>query len=189
MAGLVGRAGHVQTPNPSGPLGDPELAAARRRGAVRARHVPVSVGHRPARRPPARLHRYRRVRPLQADDRTQRAAHDGFRRLRAAGRAVRRRDRPAPADHDRAERQRLSPPVAATGVGHDPRRSVSTTDPQYYRWTQWIFSQIFNAWLDPELDKARPISELVGEFESGSRDPRRSGLGRDARQRAQPDHR
>ncbi len=54
-------------------------------------------------------------------------------------------------------------------MGHDQRRSISTTDPQYYRWTQWIFSQIFNAWLDPEQDKARPIAELIAEFESGSR--------------------
>ncbi|MGE5211103.1 MAG: class I tRNA ligase family protein, partial [Acidobacteriota bacterium] len=34
------------------------------------------------------------------------------------------------------------------GLAHDPRRSVSTTDPEFYRWTQWIFSQVFNAWYD-----------------------------------------
>ena len=34
------------------------------------------------------------------------------------------------------------------GLSHDTRRSISTTDPGYYRWTQWIFSQIFNAWYD-----------------------------------------
>ena len=55
------------------------------------------------------------------------------------------------------------------GLAHDPRRSVSTTDPEFYRWTQWIFSQVFNAWYDHEQDRARPISELVAEFESGSR--------------------
>ena len=55
------------------------------------------------------------------------------------------------------------------GLAHDPRRSVSTTDPDYYRWTQWIFSQIFNSWYDGELDRARPISELIAEFESGAR--------------------
>ena len=38
------------------------------------------------------------------------------------------------------------------GLAHDPRRSISTTDPEYYRWTQWIFSQIFNAWYDTEAD-------------------------------------
>ncbi|MDX2381083.1 MAG: leucine--tRNA ligase, partial [Acidimicrobiia bacterium] len=55
------------------------------------------------------------------------------------------------------------------GLSHDNRRSISTTDPEYYRWTQWIFSQIFNAWYDTELEKARPIDELIGEFESGTR--------------------
>ncbi len=57
------------------------------------------------------------------------------------------------------------------GLGHDPRRSVSTTDPSYYRWTQWIFLQIFGSWYDPEADKARPIAELVAELESGRRQP------------------
>ena len=43
------------------------------------------------------------------------------------------------------------------GLSHDPRRSIETTDPGYYRWTQWIFSQIFNAWYDTERKTARPI--------------------------------
>jgi leucyl-tRNA synthetase len=55
------------------------------------------------------------------------------------------------------------------GLAHDPRRSVSTTDPEFYRWTQWIFSQVFDAWYDDDLDRARPIADLVAEFESGAR--------------------
>lgn len=55
------------------------------------------------------------------------------------------------------------------GLGHDARRSVSTTDESFLRWTQWIFEQIFNAWYDDETDKARPIDELITEFESGAR--------------------
>ncbi|AKS31599.1 leucine--tRNA ligase [Mycolicibacterium goodii] len=55
------------------------------------------------------------------------------------------------------------------GLGHDPRRSFSTTDVDYYKWTQWIFLQIYNAWFDREQNKARRISELVEEFESGKR--------------------
>ena len=57
----------------------------------------------------------------------------------------------------------------ALGLGHDSRRSVATTDPSYYRWTQWIFLQMFNAWYDDEQDKARPIGELVAELEAGTR--------------------
>ena len=55
------------------------------------------------------------------------------------------------------------------GLAHDPRRSVSTTDPEFYRWTQWIFSQVFNAWYDHEQDRARPIADLIAEFASGDR--------------------
>ncbi|MBX7448986.1 leucine--tRNA ligase [Mycolicibacterium sp. 3033] len=56
------------------------------------------------------------------------------------------------------------------GLGHDTRRSFSTTDVDFYKWTQWIFLQIFDAWFDPVQNKARPITELIAEFESGERD-------------------
>ena len=55
------------------------------------------------------------------------------------------------------------------GLAHDNRRSVATTDESFYRWTQWIFLQIFNAWYDPTIAKARPIKELIAEFETGTR--------------------
>ncbi|MFD7612965.1 leucine--tRNA ligase [Streptomyces sp. NPDC059828] len=55
------------------------------------------------------------------------------------------------------------------GLGHDKRRSFATIDPDYYKWTQWIFTQIFNSWYDEDAKKARPIDELVAQFESGER--------------------
>jgi leucyl-tRNA synthetase len=55
------------------------------------------------------------------------------------------------------------------GLGHDDRRSVATTDVEFYRWTQWIFLQIFNSWFDRDQQKARPIAELIAEFEAGER--------------------
>ncbi len=61
--------------------------------------------------------------------------------------------------------------MSRLGLSYDQRRSVSTTDPGYYRWTQWIFLQVFNSWFDPELKKARRIDELVAEFEAGARQP------------------
>jgi leucyl-tRNA synthetase len=61
--------------------------------------------------------------------------------------------------------------LRALGLGHDPRRGVATTDVDYYRWTQWIFLQLYDAWYDDALDKARPIAELLEELEDGSRAP------------------
>ncbi|KOT63808.1 MULTISPECIES: leucine--tRNA ligase [Streptomyces] len=55
------------------------------------------------------------------------------------------------------------------GLGHDLRRSVETIDPAYYKWTQWIFVQIFNSWYDTDAKKARPIADLVAQFEAGER--------------------
>ncbi|MEV0435778.1 leucine--tRNA ligase [Nocardia sp. NPDC050413] len=55
------------------------------------------------------------------------------------------------------------------GLGHDPRRSFATTDPEYYRWTQWIFLRIYNAWYDQEAGRARPIAELEEQFAGGAR--------------------
>ncbi|WP_326765546.1 leucine--tRNA ligase [Streptomyces sp. NBC_01591] len=55
------------------------------------------------------------------------------------------------------------------GLGHDKRRSFATIESEYYKWTQWIFLQIFNSWYDTEADRARPIAELVEQFESGAR--------------------
>jgi len=55
------------------------------------------------------------------------------------------------------------------GFGHDSRRSFSTTDTEFYKWTQWIFLQIYNAWYDTAANRARPIGDLIAEFESGAR--------------------
>jgi leucyl-tRNA synthetase len=59
--------------------------------------------------------------------------------------------------------------LSRLGLGHDSRRSFSTTDVEFYKWTQWIFLQIYNAWFDTAANKARPIAELIAEFDSGTR--------------------
>ena len=65
--------------------------------------------------------------------------------------------------------QNMKRQLGQLGLGHDPRRSVATTDPEFYMWTQWIFLQIYNAWFDEELQKARPIEELVRDLLTGAR--------------------
>nr|WP_034648213.1 leucine--tRNA ligase [Cellulomonas sp. HZM] len=62
------------------------------------------------------------------------------------------------------------------GLAHDPRRSFATIDPEYVRWTQWIFLQIFDSWYDSDAvradggrGRARPIAELEAELAAGDR--------------------
>jgi len=82
---------------------------------------------------------------------------------------------------------------ARLGLAHDDRRSVRTIDESYYRWTQWIFLQIFNSWYDADARKARPISELTAAYADGSRptpDGRPwSGLSADEQAQLIDDHR
>lgn len=50
--------------------------------------------------------------------------------------------------------------IKMLGFSYDWDREVDTTDPSYFKWTQWIFLQLYDTWFDPEQNKGRPISEL-----------------------------
>ncbi len=65
----------------------------------------------------------------------------------------------------------MSRQLARLGLGHDSRRVIATTDVDYYRWTQWIFLQLFNAYYDHTLGRARPIEELISALDAGNREP------------------
>ncbi|WP_319458700.1 leucine--tRNA ligase [Micromonospora sp. RTP1Z1] len=65
--------------------------------------------------------------------------------------------------------ERYKEQLRRLGLAHDERRTVATIDTDFYRWTQWIFLQIFNSWYDRDAKQARPIAELIAEFEGGAR--------------------
>ena len=65
--------------------------------------------------------------------------------------------------------ERYRAQIRRLGLAHDKRRGVATTDVGFYRWTQWIFLQIFNAWYDEEAGRARHVDELAAEFAAGRR--------------------
>ena len=119
LAGAVGRRAHLRGAQPGRAAGR-SRPGRRPAEAVHPRHVPVPVRCGAARRPPPRLHRHRRLRPLPPDEGLQRPARAGLRRVRVAGRAVRHRDRHPPAGPHRGERRQLPAPAAPAGAGPRP---------------------------------------------------------------------
>jgi leucyl-tRNA synthetase len=50
--------------------------------------------------------------------------------------------------------------IKSLGFSYDWTREVDTTDPKYFRWTQWIFLKLYNSWFNPKTNKAEPIETL-----------------------------
>jgi leucyl-tRNA synthetase len=76
------------------------------------------------------------------------------------------------------------------GMSYDWSREVATCDEDFYKWTQWIFLKLYNAWYDVAQAKARPIEELIEELESGERaaaiNPDAAEFANDAKTQALP---
>jgi leucyl-tRNA synthetase len=51
--------------------------------------------------------------------------------------------------------------LSMLGLGYDWQREINTTQPSYYKWTQWMFLKIYNSWYDPQQNRARHIDELI----------------------------
>ncbi len=71
-----------------------------------------------------------------------------------------------PAESTKINLERYREQLDNIGFSFDWDREVRTSDPQFYKWTQWIFMQLFNHYYDKTSDKALPISDLVKHFEA-----------------------
>ncbi|MGD0572007.1 MAG: leucine--tRNA ligase [Sedimentisphaerales bacterium] len=72
--------------------------------------------------------------------------------------AIKTGTHPAQTTHNNVDGMRRQ--IKALGFSYDWDREVNTTDPNYYKWTQWIFLNLFNSWFDEKQQKAMPIKEL-----------------------------
>ncbi|HEX4247207.1 MAG TPA: leucine--tRNA ligase [Pseudonocardia sp.] len=161
--------GTFHAPNPSGELGDAKLAAARGDKVYLLDMFPypsgsgLHVGHPLGFIGTDVMGRYLR---MTGHNVLHAMGFDAF-GLPAEQYAVQTGTHPRKTTEANIERYRTQ--LHQLGLAHDDRRSVATTDVEFYRWTQWIFLQIYNAWYDTEARRARPIAELVEEFAAGTR--------------------
>ncbi|MCZ4124122.1 leucine--tRNA ligase [Streptomyces sp. H39-S7] len=160
--------GTYEAPNPSGDLaGDAELAAKPKKFIMDMFPYPsgagLHVGH-----PLGYIATdvYARHQRMTGHNVLHTLGFDSF-GLPAEQHAVATGTHPRISTEDAIENMRRQ--LRRLGLGHDMRRSVETIDPAYYKWTQWIFLQIFNSWYDEEAGRARPIDTLVEQFASGAR--------------------
>ena len=67
-----------------------------------------------------------------------------------------------PATTTRANVAKFKIQLKRIGFSYDWQREINTTDPRYFKWTQWIFLEIYNSWFNPDTNKAEPISTYRG---------------------------
>jgi leucyl-tRNA synthetase len=161
--------GTFHAPNPTGPLSDPDHPRAGAPKLYVMDMFPYPSG--------AGLHVGHPLGYIGTDSYTRYQRMVGFNVLHPMGfdafglpaeqYAVQTGTHPRKTTEENVERYRAQ--LRRLGLAYDNRRSFATTDPEFYRWTQWIFLQVFNSWYDPAVRKARPIADLVSEYESGVR--------------------
>lgn len=71
-----------------------------------------------------------------------------------------------PADTTAVNIKRYKEQLRLIGLSYDWSKEVQTCDPSYYKWTQWIFLQLFDAWFNPYSQKAEKIQTLINWFET-----------------------
>jgi leucyl-tRNA synthetase len=75
-----------------------------------------------------------------------------------------------PAESTRENTQRYRTQLKRLGFNYDWTREVMTCDPEYYRWTQWIFLKLYDHWYDHKTQKATPITQLEAYFDQHGTD-------------------
>jgi len=158
-----------EAPNPAGPLADAERLAGRPKLFVLDMFpypsgTGLHVGHPLGYIGTDVFGRYRR---MQGDNVLHSIGYDAF-GLPAEQYAIDTGTHPRVRTEENIAHMRHQ--LRRLGLAHDQRRSVATTDESYYKWTQWIFLQIFNAWYDTEAGRARPIADLAAQFAAGARE-------------------
>ena len=159
--------GTFEAPNPAGPLGEPDKVAGRPKLFVldmfpypsgSGLHVGHPLGY-------IATDVYARFKRMTGYNVLHALGYDSF-GLPAEQHAI------ATGVHPRVNTEanvaNMRRQLRRLGLGHDARRSVSTTDEDFYRWTQWIFLQVFNSWYDEIEQRARPIAELEQAYANGS---------------------
>ena len=71
-----------------------------------------------------------------------------------------------PADTTQKNIDNMRRQIKSLGFSYDWDRQVDTTDPNYYKWTQWIFLKFYNSWFDDSENKAKPILQLIEDLEA-----------------------
>ena len=167
--------GTFWAPNPSGPWADPDAVAGREKLFVMDMFpypsgAGLHVGHPLGYIATDVYGRYQRMRGRNV---LHTLGYDAF-GLPAEQFAVQTGQHPRVTTEANMAAMRLQ--LRRLGLAHDDRRAVATIDPDFYRWTQWIFREVFESWYDPQaqrpdggLGRARPITELVAAYDSGER--------------------
>jgi leucyl-tRNA synthetase len=188
--------GTFHAPNPSGPWADPEGVAGREKLFVldmfpypsgAGLHVGHPLGF-------IATDVYARFQRMTGKNVLHTLGYDAF-GLPAEQYAVQTGQHPRKTTEENMVNMRRQ--LRRLGLGHDDRRAIATMDPEFYRWTQWIFLKIYNSWYDESAEggrgKARPISELLPLLESGERTTSSKvpweWLNADARRKEVDDHR
>jgi leucyl-tRNA synthetase len=164
--------GTFVAPNPAGPWADPEGVGGREKLYIldmfpypsgKGLHVGHPLGY-------IATDVYGRFQRMRGRNVLHALGYDAF-GLPAEQFAVQTGQHPRKTTEDNITNMRRQ--LRRLGLAHDPRRSPATTDVEFYRWTQWVFLQVYNAWFDESADagrgRARHVDELVAELESGAR--------------------